>query len=132
MYAVNHEKVAAKVLEGEAIIINLDSGVYFTASGPSAVAWEMLSQGTGPACVAETLQLSYQLSPERAAADVEAFLEELLQEELLVPSAAASGATLEFPSGAYPGLELIAYRDMGELLALDPPSPRLDQIDWSS
>jgi hypothetical protein len=65
---------------------------------------------------------------------VERFVARLLEEGLIAP--ANGGAPVPPPSPAvapgteYSPPELHAYRDMADLLALDPPLPELDRPAW--
>jgi len=41
------EKVAAEVIDSEAIIINLSSGMYFTVNRVGALIWKIIQDGRG-------------------------------------------------------------------------------------
>lgn len=124
----NQDCVASKVLEGEAILIHLVSGVYYSMGGVGAVFWELLQSGLSPRAAAAQIAVAY----DRDLADVEADLADLLgvllREDLVVPVEAETVAEVvleELVVGSYLRPELEIYRDMGELLALDPPDPDL-------
>ena len=129
------EEIASKVIDGEAIIINLANGVYYSMEKVGALVWERLQAGYILGDVIGAVTDAYDVSPEQAESNVVELVEELLQETLVVPS----------ENGASRGAEMIArqedklpyelpklniYRDMGDLLALDPPVPGLGDTPW--
>jgi hypothetical protein len=129
---VNLTDISAKVLDGEAVIINLSTGVYFSASGSGALAWALLEAGHDRSGVAQSLAERYGVPLDQADADLGPFLDELRTHELLVAGAPDGGpqtVDLAVPDGyAPPALEV--YTDMSDLLALDPPMPGLADIPW--
>lgn len=130
------ENVAAKVMDGEAVIINLANGMYYSMDNTGAVTWAMIAAGCSLDEVATALAGRYDVSRERALADVDRLVGELLAESLLVPAGHGLAAlhAEEDPSGGklpYEPPILNAYRDMGDLLALDPPVPGFKDIPWN-
>ena len=133
----NTNEVADEVIEGEAILINLASGIYYSMAGVGGVVWSLIAAGHRLEDVATTIAERYEVTPERAQADVQRVAAELVEHRLAVrcdgeapdrptaTPAAASKLPYEEPS-------LIVYRDMGDLLALDPPAPGLKDIPWTS
>lgn len=133
-YAVRVQEVAAKVFEDEVVVVHLGTCTYYSASGSGADAWTWIQEGRPLAEVAAALAERYGIDPERALTDVERFAERLL-EEGLVALAEVSAASLPAPGPSsngrdYTPPELHAYRDMADLLALDPPLPELDRPAW--
>jgi hypothetical protein len=129
------EEVAAKVMDGEAIIINLTNGIYYSTDGIGGLVWEMIEGGHNLEEIGSAVLARYEVSSKQAHADVERLISELIQEDLVVLS---DGKTprdeiqLERPSNrlSYESPELNIYRDMGDLLALDPPVPGLGDTPW--
>ena len=132
-YRVNRAEIAAKLIDDEAILINLSTGTYYSLAGTGALVWALLEHhdaGEISAVLARSAA-----SDERSTwADVEPLLDELVAERLIVP---ADGD----PPGPLPetGLPVITayeppvlekYSDMSDLLALDPPMPGLTDIPW--
>ncbi len=141
MLTLNHhlqvrtEEVAAKVMDGEAIIINLANGVYYSMDKVGGLIWEAIEkQSSLSAIIAETVA-RYEVSSERAEADIQRIAEELLQENLVTVSETNGSAQMTTELGQqerlpYEAPTLNIYRDMGDLLALDPPTPGLQDIAW--
>lgn len=128
-------EVAAKVIDGEAIIINLANGVYYSMDKVGALIWEMIEGRHSLAEMVEIISRRYAVSSEQAESDVRRLTEELLEETLVVPSndgaACLNGGTeTQQETLAYESPALNIYRDMGDLLALDPPVPGLGDTPW--
>lgn len=133
---LNHEAVTGKIIDGEAVIINVLTGRYYSLEGAGCVAWAQLSAGRSPADAVEAVTARYDVETERLQEDLERLLEELQAEELLVaatqddPVFVADESALP-PAGQglrpYTGLELLTFRDMEDLLAFDPPLPSIPE-----
>lgn len=130
----NEKEVAAKIMDGEAIMINLSTGVYHSMGKIGAVIWELIEKKYSLEEIIRTITAQYDISSAQAQADVENLVAELIHENLvsvsnegtsteMVQSSAVSRAAYESP-------KLNTYRDMGDMLALDPPMPTLDDIPW--
>ena len=132
----NEAECAAKVIDGEAVIINLRNGTYYSLDGVGGTVWELIAEGRTVPEVVSALVARFDVDAPRASADVERLVRDLLAENLLVaangaaPAAAASEANGNGARAAYAEPALVTYRDMADLLALDPPMPRLEDIAW--
>src|SRR5438132_1520057 len=117
------KEVAAKVIDGEAIIINLANGIYYSMDKVGALIWEMLAAGHSLAEVTTAVLARYDTTREQAETDAQKLAAELVREHLLVISqdtpAFLNGGTGE-PSQKLPYEvpQLHIYRDMGDLLSL--------------
>ncbi len=130
---VNPTDVSAKVLDGEAVIINLSTGVYFSASGAGAVAWALLQAGHDRAGIAGGVAERFGVPADQVDADLGPFLADLQTHELVVPGrpdGPPAEVDLEGAGSAYAAPLLEVYTDMSDLLALDPPMPGLADIPW--
>lgn len=139
-FTVNAPAVVSEVIDGEAVILNLRSGHYFSALHTGAVVWEWIDGGASDEEVAAALASRYGLPASEAARGVSAFLSELLRHELVTEGRTANGAltpaldaTRAPASWAPPALSV--FTDMEDLLLLDPihdvgdagwPSPKSD------
>lgn len=132
----NTDEVASEVMDGEAVLINLSNGMYYSIDGIGGMIWERIEQGCFLDAVCE--EISARCGVERATvdADVSRFIDELLAERLVttVEDAQARRPSTDGapPAGglSYAAPSLNVYRDMGDLLALDPPMPGLKDIPW--
>jgi hypothetical protein len=126
-FRINDELTAAKVFDDEAIVINVVSGRYYDLEGAGAVAWGLITAGASADEVADALVARFEVDPETARRDVDALLEQLLSEELLLPArdASAPGPPDSPAAGRTPYTPpaLATYTDMEDLLTVDPPLP---------
>ena len=121
--------ITAKIMEGEAIFINLMSGLYYSLDGAGGVMWWLLAGGRTIGETAARIAESYGIPESRAQGDVRAIAARLLEEGLVVPAPDRTtdppGSPQPTAGGEYRSPELQRYDDMAELFALDPPLPEL-------
>jgi hypothetical protein len=135
-YRLAADRAAAKVIDGEAIIIDLITGRYYSLEGPGADAWSLLAAGVPVAEVAGGLSASYEVDRDVALADTARLARQLLDEQLLAPADGDQPNPPELASAPerkpYRAPELTVFRDMEDLLAFDPPLPPTDTTVWRS
>jgi hypothetical protein len=131
----NDAAITAEVFDGEAIILNLATGAYYSTDKAGGLIWTMIAGGHSLEETTAAVLVRYDVSAERARADVERVAGDLVRENLVRPEEAhrtvspvPAPATPERLPYTTPTLNV--YRDMGAMLALDPPMPRLDEIPW--
>ena len=137
VFRVNTDEVASQVVDGEAILINLSNGMYYSLTGTGALVWALLENGQDDQRIGAELERRTGIDHATAATDVDRLLEELSVEGLIVAAEAPTDAPdpeaiVVPPLAAYAAPVLEKYSDMGDLLALDPPMPRLADIPWQS
>lgn len=133
-YRLNSPTVIAEVIEGEAIIVNLDSGAYYSLDGAGAEVWAAAQSG---ATLAELIGLTaaqYHGTAAETASGIAALVEELVAEGLLVTNSATGEdvAAPAAPNGDRPPFVkpvLQKYTDMADLLLLDPIH-EVDEQGW--
>jgi hypothetical protein len=128
------EEVLAKVMDGEVVIINLANGTYYSADRVGSMVWTRIDEGLRLGDVAAEVAALYDVSTENARQDVLAFAGELLREDLVAveENGVAPAAKIASPAAklAYTRPQIHVYRDMEDLLALDPPTPGLADLRW--
>lgn len=129
------EEVASKVIDGEAIIINLANGVYYSMDKVGALVWDRLQLGYTLDDVITDVTGAYDVQREQAESNLRDLVEELVQENLVVSTENGAAAPTERAmeqqeKAPYEIPKLNIYRDMGDLLALDPPVPGLGDTPW--
>ena len=83
---VNDQDVAAKVVDGEAILINLTSGLYYSMDKVGGFVWSLFAPGSSIAQVADAVAARYSVPPAQAREDVRRLARELLEENLVALS----------------------------------------------
>ena len=131
----NQTEVAAKVIDGEAIIMNLSNGLYFSMEHVGAAVWELVERECSLGEMVEAIVDRYDTDTETASADVLRLVNELLREALVVTTEKApeGGMPVGTPSEslASGAPVLNKYSDMADLLALDPPMPGLGDTEYA-
>jgi hypothetical protein len=138
----NHDGVAAEVVDGEAIILNLETGAYYSLDGPGARVWQLVELGRTAGEITRTIAEEYGMPPAEVERDVAALITGLADERLVTtgvvspspaqaatPAVSASDPAADEPR-VYRRPELRKYTEMADMLALDPPLPGLRDIEW--
>jgi hypothetical protein len=124
IYRVNTPQVVGDVIDGEAIIIHLESGVYYSAREIATEIWVLIDQGASVGQIIESLSAQYEVSSLELSFALATFITELVTQKLIVPVPDAAPASITITPAAQklpftkPVLEI--FRDMQNLLMLDP------------
>lgn len=76
----------SRELDGEVLVLDLRSSLYFGMTGTAARIWQIVETGATRDTVVETLAEEYGGSRDVIGADVDSFLSELLERGLLDPA----------------------------------------------
>lgn len=132
-YQLRSSDVTGKVIDGEAIIMNLATGAYYSMEGAGAALWELLELGCSRDEAVSALAERYDVASDVIARDVDAVIADLRAEELIAVSgdrAAPVAIPVVIAGDGYTAPALQKFTDMADLLALDPPMPGLDESAW--
>ena len=123
-YDVMRPSVASEIIEGEAVIMDLRSGHYFSARDTGALIWDWLDTGHSDRQVAQRLAALCQIEEIEAKAAVVTFISVLLAKNLVSHSAAREGVAAPEPESntpmAFISPAIEEFTDMSNLLRLDP------------
>lgn len=127
-FQVASESVAAKVMDGEALIINVSTGIYYSLNPMAAHVWQLALAGHSEAAIRAEAERTY--GDPQAGAEVGAFLQVLTAAELLAAHDAAEGLAVEPVEGTawsvpFERPTMTDYDDVAHMVALDPPLPEL-------
>jgi hypothetical protein len=132
-YRPNGDELASTMIDGDAVVVNLATGVYYSLDDTAGAIWQMIGEGHSLAGIAARLAARYDTSLEQAQADAAKLLTRLLEENLITemeassaPETAGTEPAIEHRQPWHPP-EMSAYTDMSDLLALDPPMPGLHE-----
>jgi len=143
-FRVNAPQVVAEQVDGEVIVINLETGHYYSLVDAGAAVWTALARGGAPSDAVAAVADRYAGDSSAIADGVSQFVGELERESLIVLAAdgdASAGGgpgpsprvdpaarpTEVRPPFVVPRLE--KYIDMQKLLALDPVL-EIDESGW--
>ena len=85
-YAVPDEVLTAH-LEGEAVLLHMDTKNYFRLNATAAVLWKGLERGLGREALLDDLLAHFEVDRPTAAAELDRLLGELAERGLLAPRA---------------------------------------------
>jgi hypothetical protein len=129
-YRVCAPAVVSEVIDGEAIIMDLRSGHYFSADGSGALVWQAVADGCGRAAILAWAAEAFDAEPARVSADIDAFLAQLTEHGLVeAQEVEVAPAPAPVARGAYRTPVLAVYTDMQDLLLLDPIHD-VDEAGW--
>ena len=74
---INNENVVSRELEGEAVILNLESGVYFGLNGVGTRIWALIQEHGSLRKVLEAMQQEYEVAPQELESDLLQLIEQL-------------------------------------------------------
>jgi hypothetical protein len=131
-YRVNEPHVISEVIEGEVIILNFESGTYYSLNESGMIVWQLILAGCGRNELLVQLKQRYADGTAVSQPDLEALLQQLENEALIVP-AHSSGthpdAHIMSTSGPYEIPQLEKFTDLQSLLLLDPIHD-VDAMGW--
>jgi hypothetical protein len=122
-FRVDPRRVVHETIDGETILIHLNTGSYFSMSGCGPEIWSLLVDGWSDTAASEEIARRYPDSAEAAGTTL-SFVRDLVREELLEEAPDDSGDELpgaEAPSSAaFEAPVLKKYSDLQYFLLLDP------------
>lgn len=125
-YRVN-DQVINETIDGEAVMINLATGNYYSLDRVGAEIWEYITRAAPTSEIVHSLCLRYEASPEEVEMATLRLEAELLDEGLIVVCEGDSGTKERPPVSAAPDVRapfqpptLQKFSDMQDLILLDP------------
>ena len=125
----NSSKVVSDLIDGEMMLLNMEAGHYYSLLGVGAALWQQITGGTTREALLASLESAYSAEDEaQLAGDLDAFLEALRQEELLMDCSDTQAVEVKFDQ-QYAAPKLATYSDLQDLLLLDPIHD-VDETGW--
>ena len=134
---VNEQNVVHETIDGEKILLDLNTGNYFSLAGTGAIIWEAIVETGSWKTVAAEFQKNNGKSHDIIHDAISGFIRDLMEENLLVETTDAKAdhfsdeiakqirnAAKEFTAPA-----VNKYSDMQDLLLLDPIH-EVDEKGW--
>jgi hypothetical protein len=132
VYRIASTEIVSDVIDGEAVVVNLSTGAYYTLNATGAMVWDLLRRG----CLRAGLHaaacelLSGDVGAVREGCD--AFVARLLAEGLIAVDDDPGAAPADRPAAApmpFVPPALVKYTDMEDLLSLDPVH-EVNDLGW--
>ena len=137
-FQINSPHVIHEIIDGEAVLVNLESGSYYSIDNIGAVVWDYVEKGLSSSQIVEAVAAQYDGKAADIDQGVQNLFTQLQAEQLIVPiessptnghapalNAAANGP--DKPPFEAPVLH--KYTDMEDLLLLDPIHD-VDETGW--
>jgi hypothetical protein len=134
---VNTPNVVHETIDGETILLDLNSGNYFSLDGTGALIWEYIEKTGNWKKTIEILAAGNAAQADKIEETVTAFVTKLVEENLVVEGGGENtdADITELESGLkkaaadYAALKVNKYSDMQDLLLLDPIH-EVDEKGW--
>jgi hypothetical protein len=125
-YHIAVTKIAHEVIDGEAVVINLETGNYYGMTGISSQLWQWVAEGVSRR---EILDALAPLTAEQEG-EVDRFLESLVAEGILEAGSGLHAAEpLAKYNAPYETPAFVKHNDMQNLLLSDPIHD-VDETGW--
>ena len=136
-YKICDTQVVHEIIEGEAVIINLETGNYYSLRGAGADIWDLIGAGAMTTQIIKGIDFRYQGDPKEIKKGVEQLIDQLLEQGLIELTTLDNAdqaddemnhnLNVSKPNFKMPSLEI--YDDMQDLLLLDPIHD-VDETGW--
>jgi hypothetical protein len=133
-HKVNAPHVIHEIIDGEAVIINLKTGIYYSIDAIGAEIWSLVAAGAATAEVTAGIASRFTGNSDEIERGVLGLIRKLAEEELiLVDEESRISASVALPDraplAAFNEPKLQKYTDMEDLLVLDPIHD-VDETGW--
>ncbi len=120
-FTVDKEGFTSDTIDGEVIIVNLSSGVYYSLTEVAAEVWQYIQSHFSFGQIVDAIHLQYQEDKGKITDLVNRFLENLQEESLLSPSPACPSIQNFSPApvkGRFQPPELRKYTDLKDMVVM--------------
>ena len=136
-FRLNSPNVIAETIDGEAILVDLRTGSYFSIRGSGSTLWDAIAAGASLGRLTDEVASAYSVDRKAAEEAVSSFCAELEREGLIVSLDGMADSTPEPPfdlasisNGQVFSPPIVEkYTDMQDLVLLDPVH-EVDERGW--
>lgn len=132
-YRINTPHVISETIDDEVIILNFESGCYYSLNSSGMAVWAYLQEGRSEGEILVKLRQRFPDADEGVANDLSEILKQLVAELLIVPSEDVTspepGSDKESTT-LYTKPTLEKFTDLQQLLLLDPIHD-VDESGWA-
>jgi hypothetical protein len=82
-YTIDSDKIAWRIVDGEAVILNLETGLYYSLDKVGTRAWQFLSEKKSCKETMDLLVDEYEVEKDIITKDLLALIDDLEKEELI-------------------------------------------------
>ena len=120
-------QVIHEVIDGETMLVRLDSGNYYNMNATGGQIWSFIEKGASESQIVSDFTALYGLDKNIVEEQISIFIKQLIAEELIFPNSHSPEVKAAFKSDSLQQLTdlfepplINKYSDMQELLILDP------------
>lgn len=120
---VNKQRIISETLDGETILINLESGAYYSMNETGSIIWEDIQAGYSTGKIIEHIKNTYDIEEGRIPTAIAEFMKFLETDMLILESDAVSDISVPAPlttKKVFIIPKIDKYEDMQEMLLADP------------
>jgi hypothetical protein len=136
-FRLNSPNVIAETIDGEAILVDLRTGSYYSIQGSGSTLWDGIAAGASLGRLADEVANAYSVDRDAADEAVSSFCADLEREGLIVPLDGTADTTPEpsFDLASVSNGQVFSppivekYTDMQDLVLLDPVH-EVDERGW--
>ncbi len=135
-FRINEAGIVHESIDEEVVIINLETGSYYSLQRPAVDVWGVLTAPASVEDIATAVCERYEVDPADMTQEVQRFLDELQQEDLIVLDANPGGThafarpSLQKHKAPFEPFRLQKFTDMTHLLLLDPVHDVDEEMGW--
>jgi hypothetical protein len=132
-FQVNAPAAVAEIIDNELVVMNLETGTYYSSLDFGVVVWRWIEAGATIEQIVHAIVSYTGIQADGVRSDIESFVDSLARENLIRAAATAtpSAAPIAPPDMPYQPPKLNVYSDMQDLLMLDPIHD-VDAVGWPS
>lgn len=123
---INQSGIVHETIDGEVVIVNLETGTYYSLQSTGAAVWNVLVSSPTESELCAAVVARYDVDPDSLTAELHDFLDELQREALVLRDAGGSDPSRAEPFDEptdkmhFETLRIQKFTDMTEALLLDP------------
>jgi hypothetical protein len=135
-FKVRSSDVVSEIIDGEAVIMDLRSGHYFSAREAAGPVWQSIASGQSDTAILASLRTEFDADPDALREQLDHFIDQLMHNALIVvdtvdtPAAADDATTRARGPRPFTPLVLEVFQDMEDLLLLDPIHDVQEEFGW--
>jgi hypothetical protein len=129
---IHSPKIVHETVDGETIVVHLDTGNYYSVTGSGPEIWAMLDGAESVDALCADLGRRYECGDADVREAVESFVADLRREDLIEDGAAASNGAPAQPvaaAGSWEPPKIERFDDMRNFLLVDPIH-EVDATGW--
>lgn len=82
-YKIDKDKVSWRIIDGEAVILNLDNGLYYDLNKTGTAIWQAIAEKKSLEQILEVLKKEYSAGDKRLENDLKSIVADLEKEKLI-------------------------------------------------